>query len=131
MTAPDLATLIETSPPSRDLADRVLLACGWTRGESWEDGWIWNSPTGETMLERPDPLTDLNAVAALEWEARAVMTIGHDDDGPQAGVDVHCSVPCKSGGYEFADSFATGPHAECRARADALVRALVAAGRLG
>ena len=55
--------------PSRELADEVLLACGWTQpiktiyGES---GRVWQHPKGPwSFNERPNPMEDMNEAIEL------------------------------------------------------------------
>lgn len=58
---------LQQSPPSRELSDRVLLACGWD--EESDSGW-WRKPDGKVFSvceprSRPDPTRNLQD--AVDW----------------------------------------------------------------
>ena len=81
MTDDKLIRDLEESPPSRELSDRVLLACGWKRVHPWHDKmgfeqpeklsaslpWRWRSSSGEEFQpgRQPDPTRNLQD--AVDW----------------------------------------------------------------
>lgn len=134
----DLATEIETSEPTLELADKVLIACGWRREEVCAPGYwpmsMWVTLDGETLLS-PNPLTDLNAIAELERGADVTyLTIAQGvvhTDRWRTIFKVRTSILTSYRGEIHAgESDVFGPHAEPRARSAALIRALTAAGRM-
>lgn len=121
----DLARAIETGPASRELSDRVLIACGCVpEHHILPKHTKWRLPSGPRFVPTPDPLKDLNVVAALERECGAT-------------VAVRCYPSTIAIATSWIGSTANtgrqgrceGDHAECRARAASLLRALEAAGR--
>lgn len=124
----ELALSIETGPASRELSDRVLIACGCLpEHHILPRHTKWRLPSGARFVTPPDPLKDLNVIAALERESNAlpdvvtdiirridVVTIleGHDFDEVRGRATIEC-----------------GEHREARCRAAALCRALAARTR--
>ena len=80
----DLIKDLETAPSgSRELSDRVLLACGWRRQRPMEGAvsWVWFRPDGEKHNGKsPDPTRNLQD--AVDWvvpegvEWRVQMALG-------------------------------------------------------
>lgn len=96
MTPADLRQLVQdikAGPPTRELADRCLLARGWTRRE-WMHNLSWYQPNGgnwHPSIGRPNPLENLEDATLMvpegsrgkrEWAldsegfARVVLWIG-------------------------------------------------------
>lgn len=77
MTPTDLLiSRLETEEPSRELADLVLLECGWRKVRNDDGAYAfdeWTAPTGRHLCDdydncepqRPNPLHDLNAAVAF------------------------------------------------------------------
>ena len=122
-----LASEIEAGPASREMSDRFLLAVGWAAHETV--GFPTHRPDGTFCYpsQRPNPLTNLNAIASIEAECGAlpdvvtdiirridVVTIleGHDFDEARGRATIEC-----------------GEHREARCRCAALLRALAARTR--
>ena len=72
----DLLKDLEAGPPSRELSDRVLLACGWRETE--HGGWY---PPGGSIARqnRPDPTRNLQD--AVDWVVPEGWRWGRDQTG--------------------------------------------------
>jgi len=119
-----LASEIETGPASRELSDRVLMAVGWRRVA---EGYILNPRAKNPWMDvavahdsRPDPLTDLNAIASIERESGALVIAFREEHVTRAGAYI------PGGERRFWATVQPGDHAEPRARCAALLRAIAA-----
>lgn len=92
---------LETEEPTRELADKVLLACGWTRAEETSQehfGQViyWHAPGDKVATwsgSLPNPLISLDAALELvpegmEWDlstmygiARATVGLNAENEG--------------------------------------------------
>ena len=115
----DLATRIETEPPSRELADEVLLALGYRR-KAFGKGFLWNLPPEQDWFGAcPNPLTsetdafamlgEAQPYTSIEIEAGTVSVFFCDLDNVEKTLD--------------ASHVRDGPHKVARAITAALIRA--------
>lgn len=84
-----LATRVEAEPPSRELADECLLACGYRLDTDGEHKDIWIAPSRHKYAvfyrlgdPRSNPLTSLDAALELVpdgWDY--ALAKGHNSDG--------------------------------------------------
>lgn len=91
MTLPDLISRLEKcSGPDRELADEVLLNCGWSMGEVGNNlcdpAIEWLSPDGSEAFydgDQPNPLASVDAAMGLipegfSWFIEEIKVEGHD-----------------------------------------------------
>jgi len=86
MTRAELIKALESlEGPSREVADHVLLACGWKR-----DGRLWKSPQIKYYQEheRPNPLASIDS--ALTLAPYGCNAHGYDFN-PKGGVTAYLS----------------------------------------
>lgn len=92
MTDPLLSALEAATEGSRELSDRMLLACGWTREfigkmnePPWTEIWVWRDCAGNHVRSdvRPSPTESIDDALNLvggEWDWS--LSYNANDKGP-------------------------------------------------
>ena len=119
-TLQKLISRLEAEEPSRELADEVLLACGWKTDLLTRHPTIWENPNGLQTGGRPNPLESLAPAISLVpegWQPAVLAWSGDvlEYDSPVTAMLLRAELNSDGSGVTAAGGARTAAEAMTRA----------------